>query len=63
MLKNYGKKYAGAHKITNVTVWGISNQESWIGQDGKQYPLLFNREGSEYYPNEAFDAVIQQAKN
>ncbi|MBR1639980.1 MAG: endo-1,4-beta-xylanase [Treponema sp.] len=62
MLKNYGKKYSGSHKVTNVTVWGISNQESWIGNNGSQYPLLFDREGSSYYPNAAFDAVISAAQ-
>lgn len=62
MLKNYGRKYQGANKVTNVTVWGISNQESWIAQNGKQFPLLFDREGTSYYPNGSFEAVISAAK-
>ena len=51
------------NRITNVTVWGISNGESWISQGGKQFPLLFVRENSKYYPNSAFEAVISAASN
>ena len=61
MLKKYGKNYSGSHKITNVTVWGISSEDSWINK-GSQYPLLFNRSGSNYYTNSAFDAVIAAAE-
>lgn len=61
MLKKYGKRYSGAHKITNVTVWGISSQDSWISNNGTQYPLLFDRSGSNYYTNASFDAVIEAA--
>ena len=61
MLKNYGKNYSGDHHITNVTVWGISNQESWIGNNGSQYPLLFDRKETDYYPNDAFYSVINAA--
>lgn len=48
MLKKYGKNYSGAHKITNVTIWGINNESSWINPSTinekivKTYPLLFN---------------------
>ena len=65
MLKKYGKKYSGTNKITNVTVWGISSEDSWIKTNNKgetQYPLLFNRSGSNYYTNSAFDAVIAAAE-
>ena len=65
MLKKYGKKYSGTNKITNVTVWGISSQDSWIktGNGQTQYPLLFDRNGSNYFTNAAFDAVIKAAGN
>lgn len=65
MLKKYGKKYSGTNIITNVTVWGISSEDSWIKTNDKgetQYPLLFNRSGSNYYTNSAFDAVIAAAE-
>ena len=62
MLKKYGKNYSGANKITNVTVWGINSEDSWISNNGSQYPLLFSRRGSNYYTNSAFDAVINAAK-
>ncbi len=63
MLKNYGKNYSGTNKITNVTIWGLNNENSWISNDGTQYPLLFNKINDEYIPNDSFDAVIEAAKN
>lgn len=63
MLKNYGKNYSGKNKITNVTIWGLNNENSWINKDGTQYPLLFNKINDEYIPNASFDAVIEAAKN
>lgn len=65
MLKKYGKKYSGTNKITNVTVWGISSEDSWIRTNSNnetQYPLLFNRSGSYYYPNSSFDSIITAAE-
>lgn len=63
MLKKYGKKYSGTNKITNVTIWGLNNENSWISKDGTQYPLLFNKINDEYIPNASFDAVIEAAQN
>lgn len=62
MLKNYGKNYSGKNKITNVTIWGLNNEDSWIKSKSK-YPLLFNKINDEYIPNASFDAVIEAAKN
>lgn len=62
MLKNYGKNYSGKNKITNVTIWGLNNEDSWINSKSK-YPLLFNKINNEYIPNDSFDAVIEAAKN
>lgn len=46
MLQKYGKNYAGTHKVTNVTIWGVNNESSWINPSSaggkKTYPLLFN---------------------
>lgn len=63
MLKNYGKNYSGTNKITNVTIWGLNNEDSWISKDGTQYPLLFNKINDEYITNNSFDAVIEAAQN
>ena len=63
MLKKYGKNYSGTNKITNVTIWGLNNENSWISNDGTQYPLLFNKINNEYIPNDSFDAVIEAAQN
>lgn len=63
MLKKYGKNYSGTNKITNVTIWGLNNENSWISNGGTQYPLLFNKINNEYIPNDSFDAVIEAAKN
>lgn len=62
MLKKYGKNYSGKNKITNVTIWGLNNENSWIKSKSK-YPLLFNKINDEYIPNASFDAVIEAAKN
>lgn len=62
MLKNYGKIYSGKNKITNVTIWGLNNEDSWIKSKSK-YPLLFNKINNEYIPNDSFDAVIEAAQN
>lgn len=46
MLKKYGNSctaYNG-HKITNVTIWGVNDENSWINPDGKgnkASPLVF----------------------
>ena len=63
MLKKYGKNYSETNKITNVTIWGLNNENSWISNGGTQYPLLFNKINNEYIPNDSFDAVIEAAKN
>ena len=63
MLKKYGKSYSGTNKITNITIWGLNNENSWISNDGTQYPLLFNKINNEYIPNDSFDAVIEAAQN
>ncbi len=63
MLKKYGKNYSGKNKITNVTIWGLNNEDSWISNNGTQYPLLFNKINNEYIPNDSFDAVIEAAQN
>ncbi len=65
MLKKYGKQYSGSNRITNVTVWGISSQDSWIKQSNgqTQYPLLFDRDGSNYNTNSSFYAIIVAAGN
>ncbi len=33
----------GAANITNVTIWGLTDENSWLNKDGKRYPLLFNQ--------------------
>lgn len=29
--------------MTNVTVWGISDDRSWLNEDAPSYPLLFDK--------------------
>lgn len=58
MLKQYGKKYSGSHRITNVTIWGINNKSSWIYKDNVKYPLLFDN----FETTKTFWAVINTAK-
>jgi GH35 family endo-1,4-beta-xylanase len=34
----------GLAAITNVTIWGLSDEGSWLNNDtGIKYPLLFDR--------------------
>ncbi len=33
----------GEANITNITVWGLTDEGSWLNKDGKRYPLLFNQ--------------------
>ncbi|MCQ2585035.1 MAG: endo-1,4-beta-xylanase [Treponema sp.] len=58
MMKKYGKKYSGNHKITNITVWGINNKSSWIYKGDVKYPLLFD----DYKTTKAYIAVLEAAK-
>ena len=43
--------------ITSVTLWGISDTDSWISSD---YPLIFNDDLSR---KPAFDGMIEAVKN
>ena len=61
LFKKYGKQHPGPHKIRNITIWGIANQDSWISKGGVNFPLLFDREDKFYYPNKAFFSVISAA--
>lgn len=58
-------KYKGTtvngHGITGVTVWGINDEDSWIG-NGTQFPLLFTKKGSKYLTKECFSDVVNLTK-
>lgn len=41
MLKNLVD--TGAANITNVTIWGLTDERSWLNKDGLRYPLLFSQ--------------------
>jgi len=56
------RKTASAHGITGVTIWGLSDANTWLtGQNNgtTAYPLLFD---GYLYAKPAFDAVIAAAK-
>ena len=45
------------HDIALVTLWGVTDKDSWLNFRGRvNYPLLFDRAGK---PKPAFDAVVQ----
>ncbi|HEX9782970.1 MAG TPA: endo-1,4-beta-xylanase [Opitutaceae bacterium] len=56
----FGVYYKHRDAITRVTLWGVTDAESWLNdwpvRGRTSYPLLFNRDGS---PKPAFDAVIK----
>ncbi len=66
MLKKYGKngseksKYKG-HCITGVTIWGINDENSWVSNGGKQFPLIFKKSGSSYVTKDCFYSVLEAA--
>ncbi len=33
----------GAANVTNVTIWGLTDERSWLNKDGLRYPLLFTQ--------------------
>jgi len=48
-----------ADKIDRVTLWGVTDADSWLNRPGRvNHPLLFDRNGK---PKPAFDAVIKAA--
>lgn len=55
--KNKGITIDG-HGITGVTVWGINDENSWIGR-GTQFPLLFTKSGGVYKTKECFENVVK----
>lgn len=59
--KNKGTTIKG-HGITGVTVWGINDENSWIGQGGQQFPLLFTKKGSKYMTKDCFYDLINLTK-
>lgn len=50
-------KRSGKANVTNVTIWGLLDSETWLTENRNEmsYPLLFDGNGN---PKEAFDAVI-----
>ena len=44
--------------ISLVTLWGVTDADSWLNWRGQNYPLLFDREGK---PKPAFYSVIKAA--
>ena len=42
--------------IPLVTLWGVTDGDSWLNMRGRNYPLLFDRNGK---PKPAFDLVIK----
>ncbi len=46
--------------IPLVTLWGVTDGDSWLNMRGQNYPLLFDREGK---PKPAFFAVIETASH
>jgi endo-1,4-beta-xylanase len=49
-----------AHRdsITRITLWGVTDADSWLNRGRANYPLLFDRDGK---PKPAFYSVIKTA--
>ncbi|MDA3615407.1 endo-1,4-beta-xylanase [Polluticaenibacter yanchengensis] len=53
-------KYVPSAQRAGITVWGISDDLSWLYDGGKDFPLLFN---SDFSKKKAFDAVYNALKD
>ena len=63
--QRYGEMFSLFHKhadkIDRVTLWGVTDGDSWLNRPGRaNHPLLFDRNGK---PKPAFDAVIKAASS
>lgn len=67
MLIKYSKKgserskYNG-HYITGITLWGITDENSWISNGGTQHPLIFKKSGNNIVAKNCFYSVINSVK-
>jgi endo-1,4-beta-xylanase len=62
LAQRYGEIFAVFVKhhaaIHRVTLWGLTDADSWLARGRRNYPLLFDRN---WQPKPAFDAVIKAA--
>lgn len=67
MLIKYSKKgserskYNG-HYITGITLWGITDENSWISNGGTQHPLIFKKSDGNIITKNCFYSVINSVK-
>lgn len=54
MAKDLNEK--GLARITNITLWGLTDDTSWLNKDGNAYPLLFDQY---FEPKEAFWRLVE----
>ena len=54
-------KYNG-HCITGITLWGINDENSWISNNGTQYPLIFKKSGGTIVTKNCFYSVINSVQ-
>jgi endo-1,4-beta-xylanase len=63
LAKRYGDLFSVFVKhrndVTLVTLWGVTDGDSWLNRGRKNHPLLFDRQ---WQPKPAFDAVIKAAQ-
>ena len=63
LAKRYSELFGAFLKhrdtVTLVTLWGVTDGDSWLNFGRKNHPLLFDRDGQ---PKLAFDAVIKAAE-
>jgi len=52
-------KYVPKDQQQDITIWGVNDSNSWLYNDGADYPLLFD---DSYLTKPAFDGVLQALK-
>lgn len=52
-------KYIPAAQRAGITIWGINDKNSWLYNNGAEYPLLY---GNDYNKKPAYSGVLQALK-
>jgi endo-1,4-beta-xylanase len=52
-------KYIPKAQQHGITIWGITDNTSWLYKSGQEFPLMYN---ADYSKKQAYAAVLQALK-